>query len=43
MTLAEWYDNNEQNILDNISSKIKYNVLDSKCLEQLAIHEHKLV
>ena len=29
MTLVEWYDNNEQNILDNISLKVKYNDLSS--------------
>ena len=30
MTLVEWYDNNEQNILDNISLKVKYNDLSSQ-------------
>ena len=30
MTLVEWYDNNEQNILDNISLKVKYNDLTSQ-------------
>ena len=30
MTLVEWYNNNEQNILDNISLKIKYNDLSSQ-------------
>ena len=29
MTLVEWYNNNEQNILDNISLKVKYNDLSS--------------
>ena len=29
MTLVEWYDNNEQNILDDISLKEKYNDLSS--------------
>ena len=29
MTLVEWYDDNEQNILDNISLKVKYNDLTS--------------
>ena len=30
MTLVEWYDNNEQNILDNINLKVKYNDLSSQ-------------
>ena len=30
MTLVEWYDNNEQNILDNISLKVKDNDLSSQ-------------
>ena len=30
MTLVEWYNNNEQNILDNISLKVKYNDLSSQ-------------
>ena len=30
MTLIEWYNNNEQNILDNISLKVKYNDLSSQ-------------
>ena len=30
MTLVEWYDNNEQNILDDISLKVKYNDLSSQ-------------
>ena len=30
MTLVEWYNNNEQNILDNISMKVKYNNLSSQ-------------
>ena len=29
MTLVEWYNNDEQNILDNISLKVKYNDLSS--------------
>ena len=29
MTLVKWYNNNEQNILDNISLKVKYNDLSS--------------
>ena len=30
MTLVEWYDNNEQNIPENISLKVKYNDLSSQ-------------
>ena len=29
MTLVKWYNKNEQNILDNISLKVKYNDLSS--------------
>ena len=30
MALVEWYNNNEQNILDNISLKVKDNDLSSQ-------------
>ena len=30
ITLVEWYNNNEQDILDNISLKVKYNNLSSQ-------------
>ena len=30
INLVEWYNNNEQDILDNISLKVKYNNLSSQ-------------
>ena len=36
MTLVEWYNNDEQNILDNINLKTKYDDLSS-CFAALAV------